>query len=114
MLNAVIRLSLRYRLLVVVACGERTKATPIARPPLFLVAFAVFAAANIAGFLPEAVTCVAAPASRFFLLMAMAAIGLMLPWRSVFSYGWRPVALLVLLSAILLALMAVFVSRAWL
>jgi uncharacterized integral membrane protein (TIGR00698 family) len=98
-------------MLVVMACGDKTKATPIIRPPLFLVAFAVFAAANIAGFVPEAVTRIAAPSSRFFLLMAMAAIGLMLPWRSVLSYGWRPVALLIFLSAILFALMAAFVSR---
>jgi uncharacterized integral membrane protein (TIGR00698 family) len=98
-------------MLVVMACGEKEKTSPIVRPPLFLVAFAVFAAANIAGLVPEAIVNVAAPSSRFFLLMAMAAIGLMLPWRSVFSYGWRPVALLVFLSAILFALMAAFVSR---
>jgi uncharacterized integral membrane protein (TIGR00698 family) len=98
-------------ILVVMACGEKGKATPIIRPPLFLVTFAVFAAANIAGLVPAAVVNIAAPSSRFFLLVAMAAIGLMLPWRSVFSYGWRPVALLVFLSAILFALMAAFVSR---
>jgi uncharacterized integral membrane protein (TIGR00698 family) len=98
-------------MLVVVACGEKEKTTPIVRPPLFLVAFAVFAVANIAGLVPTVIVNIAAPSSRFFLLIAMAAIGLMLPWRSVFSYGWRPVALLVFLSAILFALMAAFVSR---
>ena len=98
-------------MLVVVACGEKGKTAPIVRPPLFLVAFAIFAAANIAGLVPAAIVNVAAPSSRFFLLMAMAAIGLMLPWRSVFSYGWRPVALLLFLSAILFVLMAAFVSR---
>jgi uncharacterized integral membrane protein (TIGR00698 family) len=98
-------------MLVVVACGEKAKAAPIARPPLFLVAFVAFAAANVAGLVPHAFAGIAAPTSRFCLLMAMAAIGLMLPWRSVFSYGWRPVALLLLLSAILFVLMAAFVSR---
>jgi uncharacterized integral membrane protein (TIGR00698 family) len=97
-------------MLVMTMQGEKARSVAVVRPPLFLVAFAVFALANIAGLVPAPVAQVAAPSSRFFLLMAMAAIGLMLPLRSVVSYGWRPVALLLLLSAILFALMAAFVS----
>ena len=33
----------------------------------------------------------------------------MLPWRSLVSYGWQPLVVLTLLSALLFALMAGFV-----
>lgn len=98
-------------MLVVSLRGESTDGAPIPRPPLFLVGFVVFAIFGAMGLVPSAVADTAAFASRFFLLMAMAAIGVMLPWRSVFSYGWRPVFLLLLLSMLLLVLMIAFVWR---
>ena len=98
-------------MLVVAARGGTSPSAAIARPPLFLVGFVAFAALNIAGFVPPAIVDVATWTSRFFLPMAMCAIGLMLPWRSVLSYGWRPVVLLVVLSTILLALMTAVVCR---
>ena len=39
----------------------------------------------------------------------MVAIGLKIQWRGVLAYGWRPVAFLVVLSAVLVALITLFV-----
>ena len=77
--------------------------------PWFLVAFALFALMNLSGVVPRPVETFAAGVSRFCLVVALAGIGIMLPWRSLVAYGWRPLVLLVLLSALLFALMAGFV-----
>jgi len=74
--------------------------------PPFLIAFFAFAALNVAELLPRIIVDTAGPLSRFFLVTAMAAIGLKLPWRSVAAYGWRPVLLLALLSGLLVLLVA--------
>ena len=42
-------------------------------------------------------------------VLAMVAIGLKIQWRGVMAYGWRPVAFLVVLSAMLVALITLFV-----
>jgi uncharacterized integral membrane protein (TIGR00698 family) len=78
--------------------------------PWFLVVFTVLALLNLLGFVPKQVEVVAGSVSRFCLVVALAGIGIMLPWRSLLSYGWQPLALLALLSAFLLALMLGFVS----
>lgn len=80
-------------------------------PPLFLLGFVAFALFNVSGLIPSSVQVTAAQLCRFCLVMAMAAIGFTLPWRSVKSYGWRPVSLLLILSDILLLLMVAFVSE---
>ena len=79
--------------------------------PLFLVAFIVFALLAMSGAVPPSIERATVPVSRFCLLTAMAAIGLTLPWRNVLAYGWRPIALLLVLSAFLLTIVAVYVSR---
>jgi uncharacterized integral membrane protein (TIGR00698 family) len=80
--------------------------TPYGFMPPFLIAFFAFAALNVAEFLPRIIVGTAGPLSRFFLITAMAAIGLKLPWRSVAAYGWRPVLLLTLLSGLQVLLVA--------
>jgi uncharacterized integral membrane protein (TIGR00698 family) len=77
--------------------------------PWFLVVFSVLALLNLTGFVPKQVEVVAGTVSRFCLVVALASIGIMLPWRSLVSYGWQPLALLALLSALLLGLMTSFV-----
>lgn len=77
--------------------------------PWFLVVFTVLALLNLAGFVPKQIEIMAASVSRFCLVVALAGIGILLPWRNLVSYGWRPLALLALLSALLLVLMAGFV-----
>lgn len=79
--------------------------------PLFLVAFIIFALLAMSGVVPPSIERATVPLSRFCLLMAMAAIGLTLPWRNVLAYGWRPIVLLLVLSAFLLTIVAAYVSR---
>ena len=75
----------------------------VLRPPLFLILFVLFAMASTFGMVPASLTSVTLPLSRFCILMAMAAIGLMLPWRALLAYGGRPVLLIAILSLGLLA-----------
>lgn len=77
-------------------------------PPRFLVAFVALALFNLLGFVPKSVEALSAEVSRFCLVLALAAIGIMLPWRSLVSYGWQPLALLLLLSVLLFCFMAGF------
>jgi uncharacterized integral membrane protein (TIGR00698 family) len=77
-------------------------------PPWFLVAFAGFALLNLLGFVPKPLEALSAAISRFCLVAALAAIGIMLPWRSLVSYGWQPLALLFLLSVLLFGFMVGF------
>ena len=77
--------------------------TIVPKPPLFLILFVLFALAGTFGLVPASLTSVTLPLSRFCILMAMAAIGLLLPWRSLIAYGWRPVLLIAILSFGLLA-----------
>jgi uncharacterized integral membrane protein (TIGR00698 family) len=87
-------------------------AVSMLRPPLFLVVFVLLAALNASGLLPRLVEADAGALSRFCIVAAMAAIGLKLHWRSLATYGWRPVLMLCLLSALLLALVASFLAFA--
>jgi uncharacterized integral membrane protein (TIGR00698 family) len=77
--------------------------------PWFLVVFTLFALLNLSGFVPKPVEALAASVSRFCLVVALAGIGIMLPWRNLVSYGWQPLAVLALLSALLFGFMAGFV-----
>jgi uncharacterized integral membrane protein (TIGR00698 family) len=90
--------------------GSATSRSSVPHVPLFLVAFVAFALANIAGLIPQPVSQGAASLSRFCLVAAMVAIGLRIQWRGVLAYGWRPVAFLVVLSAVLLALITAFLT----
>jgi uncharacterized integral membrane protein (TIGR00698 family) len=77
--------------------------------PWFLVVFTLFALLNLSGFVAKPLEAAAASVSRFCLVVALAGIGIMLPWRSLVSYGWQPLALLILLSALLFTFTASFV-----
>jgi uncharacterized integral membrane protein (TIGR00698 family) len=89
------------------AASNRVR-TPYGFLPPFLITFFAFAALNVAGMLPRIIVDAAGPLSRFLLVIAMAAIGLKLPWRSIAGYGWRPLLLLALLSALLVAMVAIY------
>jgi len=82
------------------------------RPPLlpwFAVAFAVLVAINSTGWLPAQVTTIGNDASRWCLVMAIAAIGMKTQLRDLADVGLKPVALMlgetVFLAALVLALM---------
>lgn len=81
--------------------------TVIPKPPLFLILFVLFALASTFGLAPASLASVTLPLSRFCILMAMAAIGLMLPWRTLLAYGWRPVLLIAILSLGLLTFVTI-------
>jgi uncharacterized integral membrane protein (TIGR00698 family) len=68
------------------------------RPPLlpaFLVAFAVLVAVNSTGRVPPAVTSVLQEASRWCLVLAIAALGTKTSLGDLAKVGWKPVALIV-------------------
>lgn len=97
-------------LLPVIVCASwlarrRGEDTTAERPPMlpgFAVGFLVLVAINSAGLLPQAVTDVGNDASRWCLVMAIAAIGMKTQIRDIVSVGWRPVALM-LFETVLLA-----------
>ena len=77
------------------------------RPPLlpgFAVAFLVLVLVNSSGLLPTMVTGWGNDASRWCLVMAIAAIGMKTQIRDIVSVGWRPVALMVMETVLLAAL----------
>lgn len=90
---------------VFVRSGEGRTFVP--KPPVFLVLFVLFALASTLGMVPASLTSATLPLSRFCILMAMAAIGLMLPWRTLLAYGWRPVLLIAILSLGLMAFVTI-------
>jgi uncharacterized integral membrane protein (TIGR00698 family) len=68
------------------------------RPPLlpaFLVAFAVLVAVNSSGRIPPAVTAALQEASRWCLILAIAALGTKTSLGDLAKVGWKPVALIV-------------------
>jgi uncharacterized integral membrane protein (TIGR00698 family) len=63
--------------------------------PWFLVAFAVLVAAASAGWIPQAALPHLSSASRWCLVVAIAALGIKTSFRDFASLGWRPVILMV-------------------
>lgn len=78
-----------------------------ARPPLlpwFLVAFVLLAAANGAGLIPVQAGDALASLSRWCLVLAIAALGMMTSFAELAALGWQPVILLVSETVFLAAL----------
>ena len=81
--------------------------TPTSRPPLlpwFVVVFVLLVSLNSWLHLPEAVVGAGHALSRTFLVAAMAAIGIKTHLKDILSVGWKPVALMVLETVFLAAL----------
>ena len=78
--------------------------------PLFLVAFAALVALNSFGLLPKLATDAANEVSRWCLVTAIAAPGMKTSFKKLMVVGWRPVALMVLETAWLFALVLVAVK----
>ena len=84
-----------------------------ARPPLlpwFAVAFAVLVAINSTGWLPAAVTDLGSDFSRWFLVAAIAGIGMKTQLRDLATVGLKPVALM-LGETVFLAILAIVLLR---
>jgi uncharacterized membrane protein YadS len=76
------------------------------RPPLlpgFLVAFVVLALINSLGLLPSMAISVATDISRWCLVIAIAALGIKTSFKQLAELGWPPVALLVINTLVLAA-----------
>ena len=71
--------------------------------PPFLIAFFIFAAINSLGLFPRQAIEIGSTVSHYFLVFAIAAIGIKTDLRSVLGVGWRPFALIVLETIVMLA-----------
>lgn len=72
------------------------KAAPRPGVPLFLIGFAVLVAINSFGLLPAAVVSATSEVSRWCLVTAIAALGMKTSFRDLAAVGWRPIALIVI------------------
>ncbi|MFV0663485.1 YeiH family protein [Denitromonas sp.] len=89
-----------------------TKAPPIL--PLFLVVFALLAAANSMGWLPAQAVAISSDVSRWCLVTSISALGVKTSLEKLAELGWKPIALMSS-EALFVAsymLVIVFISRA--
>ncbi len=92
---------------------SRTGGAPKARLPLFLVGFAALVVVNSLGWIAKPVGDASAEVSRWCLVAAIGALGMKTSFRALVAVGWRPVAVMVVETAWLFALVltAVFLFR---
>ena len=89
--------------------------TPASRPPLlpwFAVVFVLLVLLNSLLHLPEVVVSTGHGLSRAFLVAAMAAIGIKTHLKDILSVGWKPVALMLLETVFLAALVYMLLLQA--
>ena len=63
--------------------------------PVFLVGFATLVVANSLGLLPSVALAAANEASRWCLVVAIAALGMKTSFQKLAAVGWRPIGLMV-------------------
>jgi len=80
--------------------GAEGKRPPIL--PMFMVGFAALVAVNSAGVVPAAVMGLVSETSRWFLVTAIAAVGAKTALGDLVHVGWRPVALIVAETVVIL------------
>ncbi len=91
----VISLVVRLRMSGAVGAGSAAK-TPLL--PWFTVVFVVLMLINSTGWIPAAVQSAASNVSQAFLVLAIAGVGLKTSLRDVTRLGWRPVAMIFLVT----------------
>jgi uncharacterized integral membrane protein (TIGR00698 family) len=84
---------------VALAFGRRAGSGPKTPIPLFLLGFATLVAINSLGWLAKPVTEALKILSNDCLVTAIAALGMKTSFKALFAVGWRPVALMVLETA---------------
>jgi uncharacterized integral membrane protein (TIGR00698 family) len=80
------------------ATGEAAAAPAAKRPPLlpaFAIAFALLVVVNSTGFVPHAVQSLGSDVSRWFLVAAIAGIGMKAQLKELVTVGLKPVALMI-------------------
>lgn len=94
-----LRVAMLLPVIVLASLATRGQQAPGAeRPPLlpwFAVAFAVLVAVNSTGFVPASVQAAGSDVSRWFLIAAIAAIGMKTQLKDLVTVGFKPVALMV-------------------
>ena len=76
--------------------------------PWFLLVFLVFMLMNSAGIIASTVQSVASNISQAFLVLAIAGVGLKTSLQSITQLGWRPVAMIVLVTLGLAVMMGIY------
>lgn len=94
-----LRVAMLLPVVFIIAAVVSSTATPIGKKriqiPYFLIGFALLVIVNSTGVIPTEVSTLTADASRWFLVTAIAALGMKTSLRQVFSVGWRPIGLVV-------------------
>ncbi len=72
--------------------------------PFFLIGFLLLVAVNSMQLIPAVVSGILQEASKWLLVMAITAVGMKTSLKTLFSLGWRPIALVVIETVILSAL----------
>jgi uncharacterized integral membrane protein (TIGR00698 family) len=76
--------------------SDSGKRTPLL--PWFLLLFLIFMLLNSTGIVPHAVQSAASSISQAFLVLAIAGVGLKTSLQSITQLGWRPVAMIILVT----------------
>jgi uncharacterized integral membrane protein (TIGR00698 family) len=76
--------------------SDSAKSTPLL--PWFLLLFLIFMLLNSTGVVPVAIQSAASGISQAFLVLAIAGVGLKTSLQSITQLGWRPVAMIVLVT----------------
>lgn len=101
-LTKLLRVALLVPLVLLLGAILNRNSTSKAEHPWFLLGFVLLFAMNSLGWLPEDLRQALATASQACLLVTMAALGMRTSLSSLIAQGWRPFALLVLLSSLLI------------
>jgi uncharacterized integral membrane protein (TIGR00698 family) len=111
-LTKLLRVALLAPLVLLLGVVLRNRDSGTSEPPYFLLGFLLLFGLNSLGWLPAAVREALVAGSNICLLLAMAALGMRTSLPDLLAQGWKPLLLLVLLSAALLlttmALLALF------
>ncbi len=78
--------------------------------PLFIVGFIILAALNSFHLIPAEITGILKNASKYMLMMAIVAVGMKTSFKEVMSLGWKPVALIVINTAIIFGIYLIVIT----
>jgi uncharacterized membrane protein YadS len=88
------------------SANDSTNQTPLL--PWFLLLFLIFMLLNSTGIVPRMVQSAASELSQAFLLLAIAGVGLKTSLQSIAQLGWRPVAMIVIVTLGLAVMMGAY------
>jgi uncharacterized integral membrane protein (TIGR00698 family) len=116
-ITKLIRVAYLMPVLIVITIVVRNQLTeasgdsPAAKTPLlpwFTLVFVIFMLINSTGIVPASVQSAASTTSQAFLVLAIAGVGLKTSLQSITQLGWRPVAIIVLVTLWLAVIMGAY------